>query len=708
MLNTAGDWYQLKVPLHEINSNSRTVNPADTGFVEAPGSWGGFTYNDDKLNIDKLIGWNIVFVTTTTAADPNPPAGLANVPADSIEVKLDKFERTGNKAVPFVIFNGISIPNQLGNPWVWGGASISVVKGAGPVPNSNALKWVEGDDYGNGWNGFGFTLSTPFNLSGGWPVDSLRFMMKTEVPGDSLRAQFENGVGKVGYIFNAAQDTNWHQYSFALRDFVPMDGTSGFDPANMNTFGIMSQNDSASPSRILGKAILLSNIWTGNPKAPLPPVAPQSVTAVNNNDNTNMVIWSDVPGQSGETYNIYYSTDPITDVTAPGVETAGTGVTHGTQSFVHKLLAPGSDQTVSYYYAVVCKSGDGLLGTAGSTSTPVTNTAKGVTVINPTAPPNFVADGDLSEWSNITPFRLFLSDNSGTPVPNSIISSDTISSGEIYVAVDNEYLYIAGHINTNNIVFDAAQSSWLNTSTDVFLGLYNWHGAPHSSLQSGDQPDYHFRFAQDRVIVDNNGTDSLVVPGDNYFWGARFPDPLAGYNFEVKISWQDIAKKRNGGNTGTDNVFAPQLGMRIPFDVELNTCSPGASSRDGQLDYSAQAQGNSYQNVAVWAYTWIGDQWNVSAVNNKSQTVNSYSLFQNYPNPFNPTTSIRYTLMKSGLVTLTVYDILGRRVSTLINRYETAGTHTINFDASRLASGVYFYRIEAGNFQSVKKMMLLK
>ena len=707
VLDATSDWFELKVPLHEINSQGRTITPADSGFVEAPGSWGGFTYNDDHLNIDKLVGWNIVCVTTTTSLDPNPPAGLANVPADSLEFKIDKFERTGNKPIPFVVFNGISVPNTL-SPFTWGDASISLETGNGPFPNTNSIHWVMGDQWGSGWNGFGYNVSPVFNLSGGWPVDSLKFYMKADTGVDSMRVQFEDGNAKVGKVFQVIQDTLWHQYVVALRDITVREDSplySGdFNPGNIAVWQIMPEADGKA-----GKNVWLSDVWTGNPKAPVPPVAPQGVSSTANNDYTNTVIWTDVPDQSTETYNVYYSTSPITDITAPGVEVAATAIPHGTQLYVHKLIAPGTDQQVTYYYAVVCKSGDGLLGTLGATSGSVTNTAQGVATIYPNAPTNFTADGDLSEWtsSGIKPFRLFVSDHSGTIVPNSKITSDTVSSGEIYVAVDQNYLYVAGHINTNNIVFNASQSSWLNTATDLFLGLYNWHGAPHTSLQGGNQPDYHFRFAQDRVIIDNKGTDSLVVPGSNYYWGSRFPDPLAGYNFEVKISWQDIAHKRNGGNTGTDSVFVPQEGMRIPFDIELSSCSPNATSRDGQLDYSTIANGNSYSNVALWTNTWIGDKWTTGVLNN-NQTVNTYKLYQNYPNPFNPTTNIQYTVMKAGLVTLTVYDILGRKVSTLINQYQTAGTHSINFDASRLASGVYFYQIEAGSFRSVKKMMLLK
>jgi hypothetical protein len=148
--------------------------------------------------------------------------------------------------------------------------------------------------------------------------------------------------------------------------------------------------------------------------------------------------------------------------------------------------------------------------------------------------------------------------------------------------------------------------------------------------------------------------------------------------------------------------------MRIPIDFEINNVSPGKTQRDGQLDYSSAANGNSWSNVGVWTYTWNGNKWEVTGVTDRNQTVNSYKLEQNYPNPFNPSTSIRYSIVQPGKVVLKVYDILGREITTLINQYQVVGNYTVNFDASKLASGVYFYRIESGAFQSVKKMMLLK
>ncbi len=85
-----------------------------------------------------------------------------------------------------------------------------------------------------------------------------------------------------------------------------------------------------------------------------------------------------------------------------------------------------------------------------------------------------------------------------------------------------------------------------------------------------------------------------------------------------------------------------------------------------------------------------------------------FGLEQNYPNPFNPTTAISYQLAADSHVLLKVYDVLGREVMTLVNENMKAGSHTINFDASRLSNGVYIYKITAGNNSDVKKMLLLK
>jgi len=89
-------------------------------------------------------------------------------------------------------------------------------------------------------------------------------------------------------------------------------------------------------------------------------------------------------------------------------------------------------------------------------------------------------------------------------------------------------------------------------------------------------------------------------------------------------------------------------------------------------------------------------------------TPGRYELSQNYPNPFNPVTNIQFDIPKEGLVTLKVYDILGREVRNIVSEFKQAGSYIVSFDGSELASGIYFYRLESGNFVQVKRMIILK
>jgi len=99
---------------------------------------------------------------------------------------------------------------------------------------------------------------------------------------------------------------------------------------------------------------------------------------------------------------------------------------------------------------------------------------------------------------------------------------------------------------------------------------------------------------------------------------------------------------------------------------------------------------------------------NVTGIISKKITPDIYSLSQNFPNPFNPNTVINYQISAYSHVALKVYDILGNEVKTLVDKDKPAGKYSIIFDASKLSSGVYFYKLDAGNFTSVKKMILLK
>lgn len=98
----------------------------------------------------------------------------------------------------------------------------------------------------------------------------------------------------------------------------------------------------------------------------------------------------------------------------------------------------------------------------------------------------------------------------------------------------------------------------------------------------------------------------------------------------------------------------------------------------------------------------------ISAVDEQPDPASRFTLYQNYPNPFNPSTTISYRLSAVSHVTITVYDVLGRNIRTLVDARQTPGEHSVVFDSRGLASGVYFFELSAGGYVTVKKMLLLK
>jgi photosystem II stability/assembly factor-like uncharacterized protein len=106
--------------------------------------------------------------------------------------------------------------------------------------------------------------------------------------------------------------------------------------------------------------------------------------------------------------------------------------------------------------------------------------------------------------------------------------------------------------------------------------------------------------------------------------------------------------------------------------------------------------------------TYLDSLFNLTPVEDEMQLPTKIALKQNYPNPFNPSTSIQYAITSRQFVTLKVYDVLGNEVATLVSEEKDRGVYSVNFDASRLATGMYLYRIQAGSFIEAKKMLMIK
>ncbi|MCL6099579.1 MAG: T9SS type A sorting domain-containing protein [Bacteroidetes bacterium] len=179
------------------------------------------------------------------------------------------------------------------------------------------------------------------------------------------------------------------------------------------------------------------------------------------------------------------------------------------------------------------------------------------------------------------------------------------------------------------------------------------------------------------------------------------------------------------GTALTPGVLEGKGYKAIPDTMKKNTALPiNLSYYDGETTKLAPSKlgGSHYQFLRKffsWIYsggitkkdstTQIIEVDKLTAIETSGLEIpDEFKLYQNYPNPFNPTTKISYSLPEANFVTLKIYDMLGREVSTLVNEMKPSGTFEAEFDASKLSSGTYVYKLTAGSYQSVKKMILTK
>ena len=109
-----------------------------------------------------------------------------------------------------------------------------------------------------------------------------------------------------------------------------------------------------------------------------------------------------------------------------------------------------------------------------------------------------------------------------------------------------------------------------------------------------------------------------------------------------------------------------------------------------------------FSGTGLYEYSWLASNISEPVIPVK------YELQQNYPNPFNPTTTINYSILRPGLVTIKVFDATGKEISVLVNEFKAAGTYNVDFNGGKLVSGVYFYQIRSNEFVNTKKMVLVK
>jgi hypothetical protein len=266
---------------------------------------------------------------------------------------------------------------------------------------------------------------------------------------------------------------------------------------------------------------------------------------------------------------------------------------------------------------------------------------------------------------------VYLSTNNGltwsqTSLNNFDIYSLAVSGTNIIAGTALNGVYISTNNGSNwtqTTLNNQTIQSLLVNGNDIYAGTYYSAGI-YKSTNNGA--------TWNRNGLTNRSIYSFALYGNNIIAGSD------GYGVFVSSNNDTNWVQRNEGLVGMERVY----GLCI-----LNNYIFAAT------DYSEYIRGLS---------EFIG----IKQIS--EQVPGHFSLSQNYPNPFNPSTKIRFDIPKQALTRITVFDILGREVKTLVNEELNAGKYEVDFNASAYSSGLYFYRIEAGDYVEVKKMVLVK
>jgi hypothetical protein len=225
------------------------------------------------------------------------------------------------------------------------------------------------------------------------------------------------------------------------------------------------------------------------------------------------------------------------------------------------------------------------------------------------------------------------------------------------------------------------------------------------------------------IYVDPANADNVIVVLSNYGIISLWRSTNGGANW-TNISG-NLEENPDGSGNGPSCRWATSVsgnGVTVYY-VATSTGLYSTTNLNGSATVWAQEGPNTIGNVvctmvkgrdvdglvAVATHGMgVFSSTGVTAVEDEQTSPDNYSLAQNYPNPFNPSTTINFTLPQTSQVKLTLFDAVGREIDQIASKVFSAGVHSINYNASKLASGVYFYRIETGSFVQSKKMILMK
>jgi len=256
---------------------------------------------------------------------------------------------------------------------------------------------------------------------------------------------------------------------------------------------------------------------------------------------------------------------------------------------------------------------------------------------------------------------------------------------------------------------DTGRVKWSSQLTDSAAALYSLANIFAKSSASSS-------------LILYNWMPSVATPADNwpFITDTSFSVQLVSFTSNVQgtnviLNWQTTSEINNAGfnvlrkgQSDANYVLIASyksdsslIGLGISNVGKPYTFTDTTVHRKGTYSYELQS-------VSIKGVTKTFSQLSATGVKQAGSLPKSFALLQNYPNPFNPTTTITYDVPEAAKVKIDVFDILGNRIATLVDESKPAGEYTTLFDGSQLASGVYFYRMLAGSYVSVRKLILLK
>ena len=285
---------------------------------------------------------------------------------------------------------------------------------------------------------------------------------------------------------------------------------------------------------------------------------------------------------------------------------------------------------------------------------------------------------------------------------------------------DGGYI-ITGHANAvafsvHEVFLIKTDSSGDTLWTKIFTESSNSGG---NSVQQTSDGGYIITGGTDFFGAGSNDVDVFLIKTDSSgdtLWTKTYGGNSSDVGFSVQ-------QTNDGGYIITGSTYSFGAGLSAVWVIK--TDENGNTLWTRTVGEAGNDWGHSVQQTTDGGYivcgttepfgVGSGDIWLIkleadspSVVDNEIRIVDSYSLEQNYPNPFNPSTKINYQIPELSFVTLKVYDVLGSKVATLVNKGQPQGNYEIEFDATALPSGIYFYQLRAGSFVETKKMVLMK